>query len=143
MKFLSSIYFNARFFVCASIIILWFCFSFFIPVIFDIGILFCIVLSAFTLTDFLWLYSRPHLIRASRQHANRLSLSDENKIEIVLQNQSNSDYNYEIIDELPVQLQERDFLIKGYIKAKMNKKEIYWLLSDQFVSVCRSHHCQK
>ncbi|MEZ4805512.1 MAG: hypothetical protein R2852_08540 [Bacteroidia bacterium] len=57
----------------------------------------------------------------------RLSLSDENKIEILLRNHGNQSWHYEVVDELPYQLQNRDFSIIGDIKAKGNEKISYYI----------------
>ncbi len=59
--------------------------------------------------------------------AARLSLSDENRIVLLLRNHGRRSWYFELIDELPEQVQIRDFSIKGKIEALGNAEMIYHL----------------
>lgn len=60
------------------------------------------------------------MISGIRQVATRLSLSDENRIDITLRNHGNRNWYFELVDELPEQLQIRNFSISSKIDAYSN-----------------------
>lgn len=60
------------------------------------------------------------MISGIRQVATRLSLSDENRIDITLRNHGNRNWFFELVDELPEQLQIRNFSINSKIDAYSN-----------------------
>lgn len=60
------------------------------------------------------------MISGIRQVATRLSLSDENRIDITLRNHGNRNWFFELVDELPEQLQIRNFSINSKINAYSN-----------------------
>jgi uncharacterized protein (DUF58 family) len=120
-----SIYLSQRFFGILTSIILFFCVAFVIPAIHMVGIIAAIAFLSITVLDFIWLFGRNLLISGNRIIPTRLSLSDENKIEILLRNHGNQTWHFEVVDELPYQLQNRDFSIIGNIKARGNEKISY------------------
>lgn len=63
--------------------------------------------------DFYILYFTKNKIIASRNVANKLSNSDKNWIEVHLYNSFSFQVKLRIIDELPVQFQERDFYLSA------------------------------
>lgn len=63
---------------------------------------------------FLFLTKKP--FSASRDMVNRLSLGSDNPVRIQLNNKTNFLWNVTVIDELPFQLQEREFSMKAYCK---------------------------
>ena len=74
---------------------------------------------------FLFLISRtPVLVRKVPE---RFSNGDENKVIVIIQNKYSFTVKAEIIDELPMQFQNRNFLIKQTLKAAEEKELIYLL----------------
>lgn len=74
---------------------------------------------------FLFLISRtPVLVRKVPE---RFSNGDENKVILIIQNKYSFTVKAEIIDELPMQFQNRNFLIKQTLKAAEEKELIYSL----------------
>ncbi len=111
MKFWNSIFLTNRFFICFAIIAGLFAASFFIQVLFPIVqavLLLSIILFG---VDILLLFKTKKLIRAKRRAPKILSLGDVNKIHLDIANISTQKLSFEIIDELPIQLQKRDFRI--------------------------------
>ncbi|MFL5810930.1 MAG: DUF58 domain-containing protein, partial [Flavisolibacter sp.] len=80
-----------------------------------IGILICAGISV--LLDTILLYQRSHGIRALRIVNERLSNGDENRIIIQLKNDYDFKINCSIIEELPMQFQERKWKRKISIPA--------------------------
>src|SRR5690606_30190018 len=124
---LRNTYLSGRFFLLLTSIIIWFCFSFFLPKIYWTGIVILIVLCAITLLDWILQFSKKNMISAERKMTTMLSMGDENKIEILVQNHSKLNWKIEIIDELPFQFQIRDFLIKCRLKPFDNTSITYQL----------------
>jgi uncharacterized protein (DUF58 family) len=125
MSFFKNIYINHKFFSLLIGIIVCFCVAFFIEWMFSVSIFLCFLLFGFTAIDVIWLFSKKNTINGTRKVSRLLSLNDENLIEIILKNSSNYKWFIEIIDELPAQLQIRDFCIKTYLDSDMEKSFFY------------------
>lgn len=74
---------------------------------------------------FLFLLNRSPLLE--RKVPERFSNGDENKVTLTIQNNYSFTVKAEIIDELPVQFQNRNFLIKQLLKAGQEKELTYSL----------------
>ncbi|MDP2175081.1 MAG: DUF58 domain-containing protein [Bacteroidota bacterium] len=120
-----NIYLNRRFFLLLGVIILCFCFSFIIEKMFVISILLCFILFGFVILDLFGLFAKNELMRALRKTSKLLSLNDDNIIEIEIQNLSQTKWYIDIIDELPEQLQIRNFKIKTAIHGQENISNFY------------------
>jgi uncharacterized protein (DUF58 family) len=118
-------YLSSRFFIVITAMILWFCLAFFICAMMLPGIYLVILFSAVTLLDFMWLYSKKVLIQGNRTVPHMLSLSDDNQVSVLLRNLSSRFWHIEIVDELPEQLQVRDFNMKVALQAFGNEKVHY------------------
>ncbi|MFK7901197.1 MAG: DUF58 domain-containing protein [Cyclobacteriaceae bacterium] len=70
--------------------------------------------------DTILLYVRHPKIEVYREMASKLSLGSSNTVIINLQTDSNRQLRYELIDELPVQLQERSFFFSGVLEKVVN-----------------------
>lgn len=64
-----------------------------------------------TLADALSLFSVPAVVNGQRKHPSVFSLGDEQQIGLIFENKSKMLLRAILIDELPVQLQVRDFLM--------------------------------
>lgn len=125
MNLFRSIYLSARFFYMLSGIILWFCFAFFIPLLFLPGMFLLAGLGMLLLADFLLLFSNKQMLSGQRTVPPRLSLSDENRISVLLKNLSKQALTFEMVDELPVQLQVRNFSMAGTLPAAGSQQLLY------------------
>jgi uncharacterized protein (DUF58 family) len=75
-----------------------------------------------------WLFYKSDLITATRNIPEILSLGDENTIKIHLKSKYPVRVYVEIIDEIPVQFQKRDFSIQTSLKANESKWIEYQLV---------------
>ncbi len=127
MKLIKSIYITNRLFFLLGINIAGFCFSFFIPFLFNIFIIVFLVIIGFLLIDFIWLFSMKLLIEAQRNCQSKFSLNDDNSVEIVLRNKQNRSFFVDIIDEIPFQFQIRNFKMSVFLKPLVTHQMQYQL----------------
>jgi len=105
--------------------------SYLVPELFTAAIVVLICAAISVLVDFYLLYRQKNGIDARRIVAERLSNGDENKLSIQL----NNNYDYKIlcnvIDELPYQLQERNWQRKLEIKANSETVLEYYIIPQE------------
>lgn len=116
IRIFKQVFLPPRFFMVASASIVVFAFSFVIPWLFSLGLSILTLLVIVTLTDSLLLISNRRKLTVVRTVPNMLSLGDENKIFIKVKNNTGLDIDIIIYDELPFQLQMRDFEMKSPLK---------------------------
>jgi uncharacterized protein (DUF58 family) len=92
--------------------------SYFVPALFDIAIAILLFTIIAVLADALLLYSKNPGISASRQAPERLSNGDENHVIIEIENRYAFKISVKIIDELPVQFQDRNWFRKLVIEQE-------------------------
>lgn len=101
--------------------VLSFAWSILLPAAHVFGLIICAI---FCIDVFkLFRYKTP--VSASRSMAKLLSLGDENTITLKITNHCKSKFYAQIIDELPTQLQYRNFLIKAELKPTNVEKLTY------------------
>lgn len=83
------------------------------------------VLAGALLYDIFLLFQPKVKFAAKRILPKVFSLSDHNKIIIDIENQSSSNFIFKLLDELPIQLQKRDFNIDGKIDATKKQRIQY------------------
>lgn len=83
--------------------------SYFLPVLFPLGVAGLICLSIAILVDSFLLYGKKQGLLAARHLQERFSNGDENKVQIHLENNYGFSLRCRVIDELPFQLQERSW----------------------------------
>lgn len=130
MSFYNQLYLRKRFFVYWTIIILLFCFAFAFPFMMIIAQLSLMVLLGTTFLDVFILFLSKAKIKAQRKLLTQLSLGDENTIRILLENQYRMPITLRVIDELPYQLQIRDFEVHLHLKP-LEKKEIHYTIKPE------------
>jgi uncharacterized protein (DUF58 family) len=130
MSFYQQLYLRKRFFVYWTILILLFCFAFAFPFMMIIAQLSLMVLLGTSFLDFFILFLSKAKIKAQRKLLTQLSLGDENTIRILLENQYRMPVSVRVIDELPFQLQIRDFEVKLSLKP-LEKKEIHYTIKPE------------
>lgn len=91
--------------------------SYFFPALFRMGSLVLLLLSLAIVVDAVLIWSKRKGFVAERWLSDRFSIGDPNKIVLYLKNQYPFPVHVSIIDELPVQLQERNWLRKLKIKG--------------------------
>ncbi|MEP7110199.1 MAG: DUF58 domain-containing protein [Ferruginibacter sp.] len=126
-KYIGNLYLTSRFYMLTGACIVLFIVSFFLPVIFIVpntGWWLVVVLSVIDYT-FLFLMSKAPIAR--RITAERFSNGDENKVTLQVTNSMRFEVEMEIIDELPVQFQKRDWILKQRFKPGQEKNISYSL----------------
>lgn len=125
VRFLQSLYLTDRFFWLGGGLVLLLVSGFWWPPLFAVGQGAVVVALAVLFWDMLRLYARPLRLRVRRRLPRVLSLGDESTIAIELHNRSAQALQLTIIDELPVQLQERNFRLRAYLAPQGTERLAY------------------
>lgn len=128
--FFRQIYLRNSFFLYWISVIVLFCLSFPFSFLFPIAQVAFILLMALTLLDVFVLFFTKARVKARRKVNAQLSLGDENTIWLVVSNLYKMPISIRIIDELPYQLQIRDFEKWMYLHPG-ETKEISYIIKPQ------------
>ena len=109
IRFLRSLYFGRRLFYILFGISILFLISFWIEFLYSFTWIITGILGVLLLTDIIALF-KGSPINAERYLPEKFSNSDENEVKIKIQNNYGFKVYSEVIDEIPVQFQKRDFL---------------------------------
>lgn len=123
-KFLRSVYFHEKVFVALFSIAVIFLFSYWFRQLYPFAWILTVLLITLVLLDALILYAQTG-VKANRELPEKFSNSDENPVLIHVRNLFRFRIYVEIIDELPVQFQKRDFLKKVVLSAKADRQLQY------------------
>lgn len=127
IKFIRNLYFTNIFFIGLGIITGMFALGFAIPVMFPIAKAALTLFVILTLADIVLTFNPNFLVECERKLPKMFSLGDENRVELVLDSSFGIPLKLEIIDELPIQFQERNF--SKTIKLKpMEKRTLSYKL---------------
>ncbi len=118
MKWFRNLYLPNRFFVTFSVVVILLCAGFAFKPLYWLGVIFGGISLAFVFADFLILFNPKNKVTAERHPPSIMSLGDPNVIRLDVYNNSPIKLSFKIIDELPVQLQERDFIMESDVSAK-------------------------
>lgn len=127
MKLIKNLYLTDRFFYVLGAIIFLFFVSFGIAPVFYVALLLLACCSIFLIVDVLILFKKRQVI-ITREVPPVFSLSDKNKVTLLVSNQSNRKFKLKIIDEIPFQFNERDFSIETSLAAEKIEKINYSLI---------------
>ncbi len=108
-------------------IITLFVVSYFFPVIYNACWYLLYVLLVFLAIDMLLLFGLGNKLEATRNTPEKLSNGDENPIHIKIKNKYTFPVIVKIIDEIPIQFQQRNFEVIRNIKANTNDEYQYFL----------------
>lgn len=113
--YIRNLYLTKRWYALATMIIVLFFSAFFFGFLFDIALLLFTALAIFTVVDYVLLFIVKGNIKVSRLTSPRFSLGDENKVALSIHNSFPFKVYIGIIEEQPVQLQNRNFYKKVQI----------------------------
>ncbi|APD07806.1 hypothetical protein UJ101_02306 [Flavobacteriaceae bacterium UJ101] len=130
IAFIKSLYLNIRFYYSIGFITLLFFLSYFFDFLYYIAQLALGILIFLTFTDLALLYLKKG-ISADRFVPDKLSNGDKNPIQIAIQNHYTFDIETEIIDEIPIEFQIRDFKKTLSIPSEEKKTLTYYLRPTQ------------
>lgn len=124
-KFFKSLYLQQRFFIALGVLVVLFVFAFFFNRLIDYLKIGFFVIIVLLIVDILILYGSKNTIKARRNLPDKLSNGDKNPIELLVTNSYAMTVEIKVIDELPVQFQERDFKIIEQLKKNTSKTFSY------------------
>lgn len=111
-KYLQPLFFSSRFYWSLVAIIILFALSFNFNFLFVVAQGALIIFGILVLLDYSILFFRKNGVVATRVLPERFSNGDENKVQLSIQNNFPFRINIKLIDEVPVQFQKRDFLVR-------------------------------
>ncbi len=116
-KYIKDLFLPLRFYIVAGTTILFFILSFLFPILLPTAKIYFYTFCILFLLDYFFIFLSNNPLAASRKISNRLSNGEDNIVEINVESKLSYSINAEIIDELPFQLQERNFSIKARFAA--------------------------
>lgn len=122
-----SFYLNKIVYYIASAAAVVFVLSYFYPLLYRVGGLILLFAGIAVLIDTLLIYAKRNGFSASRSTAGRFSIGDENKVILHLENAYAFPVDVSIIDELPVQFQERKWMMKLRMSSNQKQDIEYYL----------------
>ena len=106
-------------------LVVLFCLGFAYPIFLMIGKLAFLIFLLASVIDLSLLYSKKNPVEGKRYLENKLSNGDDNPVIVKVTGKFGFKTNLEILDELPIQLQKRDFTIKKSCNAKFREDFVY------------------
>ncbi|KAA5534472.1 DUF58 domain-containing protein [Taibaiella lutea] len=122
-RFFADLYINNRWYIMMITGIFLFITAFFISFIWYVALVYTLVLTLLTLIDLFLLFIGQSRVIANRFINERLNLGAENNVRIEFRNGFSFPVEIQMIEELPVQFQERNF--RKVIKIAPGKKEVF------------------
>src|SRR4051794_29626015 len=104
-----SFYFSRLFYIIAACIIALFCIAYFFPPLIEIGYIATFCLAMLVIIDTIVSFAGRQPVTTSRQCSDRFSNGDENKVALHISNYRTYKIKLTVIDELPIQFQERNW----------------------------------
>jgi uncharacterized protein (DUF58 family) len=110
IKFFSQAFYLGRmaYYVAAGAVVLY-VFSYFIPVLYDAASIILILLGLSILVDSFLVFGKRYALRAERITSERWSNGDENRVILNFRNDYSFPITANVVDELPIQFQERNW----------------------------------
>jgi uncharacterized protein (DUF58 family) len=126
-RFYRSLFFSRRFYWVFMGIIFVFVISYGIPFLFPIAQLLVLFLAVVTLLDYAVLFTRRNPIPVRRETGDRMSNGDNNPVRLLITNSFPFPVKLRIIDELPIQYQQRHFSLFADLKGNESRDLHYQL----------------
>ncbi len=124
-RFYLSLFFGKRFYRFLTVVICLFVVSYGLPVLFGIAQLLILIFAAGCTLDWLLLFLNREAVTIKRESPERLSNGDENQLQLVAKNDYPFPVTFQVIDELPEQLQVRNFQLSGILRPGEKKNLPY------------------
>jgi uncharacterized protein (DUF58 family) len=126
IKFFSqSFYLDKVAYYIAGSSVVFYIFSYFIPVLYDVASLILLLLGIAVLVDGLLMFGKRYALRAERITAERWSNGDDNKVGLHFQNNYSFPVSAYIIDEVPPQFQDRNWHRSTRIERNSEQQIVY------------------
>ncbi len=120
---MKNLYLSNRFFILFGLVILTFVLAFPLGFLFPVAMTLFVLALALTIVDIIQLFGKNVKLKVRRRLPKVFSLGDPNKVTLEITNESPRALSLQVIDELPVQFQKRDFSEELFLTA--NKQRIF------------------
>ena len=127
MKYIRDLYINKRWYLLLGGCVIFLFTSFFIHILYQPAIAVTSIILAFTVIEYVLLFFVKGDIRAVRIMSQRFSIGDVNTVTLSLSNSYPFKVSCSLIEELPVQFQERNFNKQATIGYRSRETVIYTL----------------
>lgn len=124
-KYIGDLFLPTRFYLAAGCCALVFILSFFLSWLYPLAQVILAVYILLLLVDYVFLFFAGRPPAVNRIIQDRLSNGDENKVVLRIRNRMSFRVHMDIIDELPEQLQVRDFILQRSFAAKESRDISY------------------
>ncbi|MDQ2718710.1 MAG: DUF58 domain-containing protein [Bacteroidota bacterium] len=121
-KYIGELFIRQRFYLAIAVCIVLFILAFYLPLLKNIAVVIFCVFILLCLVDYSLLFFTKRNSLAERLCGKRFSNGDENRIELTVKNGFSFPVHVEIIDELPEQLQIRNWKKNLHLNARQQKK---------------------
>ena len=126
-KYIGNLYLTPGFYLAGTICIVLFIGAFFAPALLFIPKAAWYILLVLLVFDYIFLFLLSPAPVAKRITAERFSNGDENKVMLVITNTLGFKVDIQVIDELPIQFQKRDWVMRQKFKPGEQKTISYLL----------------
>lgn len=116
-KYIRALFFARRFYWCFVAVIVLFILSFSQAWLFRVAQLSLLFLTVMVLLDYILLFTGKNGVVITRILSDRFSNGDVNKVQLALTNRYHFRIHIKVIDEIPVQFQQRDFLMQAVLNG--------------------------
>lgn len=112
---MKNLFLTNRFFGLCGLLVVAFATSFFIPPLLPLAQVALALALALVVLDYSLLFGKQGLVGAHRKLPKIFSLSDPNPVTLTLTNHGRQRLFLKIIDEIPFQFQQRDFMLQASV----------------------------
>lgn len=124
-QYIRPLYFSRRFYWSFVTVILLFVLAFFLDWMLNVAQIALVFFAFMCLLDYTILFFRKNAIKVQRQVPDRFSNGDNNKVELQIKNRYPFRVTLKIIDEIPVQFQKRNFLLRTTLNSGERQNLVY------------------
>lgn len=117
MRLFRQILLTTRFYYGVSALIAGLILAYPFPFLLPVAKTACALYLLVVIIDAMLLFSRKEMLKVERETPNVFSLGENNEVVLRFRNESSVSLQADIIDELPEQLQERNFLLHAVMAA--------------------------
>ena len=125
-KYIGDLFVGRRLYIAGGGFILLFVAAFFINFIFPVAVFLLLLFTLIIISDYIMLFS-AQAPTVQRDMPDRMSNGDGNKVTLKIRNNAMHRLVMNIIDELPFQFQQRDFVMQRSFTSKQQKHVSYTL----------------
>jgi uncharacterized protein (DUF58 family) len=126
-RYIQALFFSRNFYWYFAGVIALFILSYFFPFLYNITKLVLAFFAVMVLLDYIILFTGRKGVVTHREMPERFSNGDENKVQLVIKSHYPFRVGLNIIDEIPIQFQRRDFVLTTSLAGQEQQRLIYSL----------------